>query len=138
MNYGKPFNHIDLANTGEVVGAPGIAYKQGDQLYNAQKQPVNALGHIMPLPPEAVAPAPAAEAPKAAAASKNGDDDDTPADEKAFDLKAWAMGEIEATMTFSALRSKAISLTGNTEIRNKIDARNAVLAYYGLPIPASS
>jgi hypothetical protein len=130
--YGKPFD--PKAETGTVIGDSRFVYSQGTQLYNAQKQPVDGDGNVMELPP-AQPPKPAAPPAEAKEASSHMPQRPAGPAPEDFDLKAWAMGEIEANMTFAALRSKVSKLTGDATITSKRSARDSVLAFYGLAAP---
>ncbi len=143
--YAKPFNPNDMKNTGEIIGDPRFAFQQGDQMYNAAKQPVDANGRPMPVAPEKPkAPVPQIPVIKDAV-------DETPPmadlspDERVkvlteqpagadaeLDLKAWALGEVQSSLTFAALRSKVIALTGDDTVTSTAKARAAILAHYDL------
>lgn len=129
--YGKPFNH--KRPYGEVHGSGLYAFDQDGQLYNAHKQPVDEHGALMPLPPEAdTAPAPEAPASPVEATTA---DDDIPADERPFDILAWAQGsEALKTAPWQKIRAETARLIDDmTAINSKAEARKAILAHYGLP-----
>lgn len=120
--YGKPFNHRQ--DFSEVHGIANYAFRQGEQRYNSQKEPVDEHGNLMPLPPVAKAePKPAAAPP-----TLELDEDDTPADEKPFDLEAWAMGHPDLVGTpWQTVRSAAAEALGDiTHLKSK-DALKAAL-----------
>lgn len=143
--YAKPFNPNDMKNTGEIIGDPRFAFQQGQQLYNSAKDPVDAHGRVMQVEPaKPKAPVPQIPVDKDAVEvapklSEMTDDDkakvleESPASADAeFDLKAWALGEVQSTLTFAALRSKVMELTGDDSVTSTAKARAAILAHYDL------
>lgn len=127
--YGKPFN--TKRPYGEVHGIAAWTYEQDGQLYNAQKQPVDESGNLMPLAPDA--PAARAEIPTTAAAQRMElDEDDTPADEKPLDLRAWALGDKELSATpWQTVRSAAADTLGDiSELKSKEALRKALLEHF--------
>lgn len=128
--YGKPWNH--KAPFGEIYGDNRFFFDQDGQLYNAQKQPVDGNGTLMPLPPTASKPEPAKPA-AAVSAPQPADDDDTPADEKPFDLVAWARGDelLKATPWAVVRAAVATEFDDMSAITGKDAARRAILEKYG-------
>lgn len=130
--YGKPFNHA--RDVGTVHGDGRFAFEQDGQLYNAQKQPVDQNGQVMPLQPRAAAPEPTSDPEPTAPPPADNPDDDIPADEKPFDILAWAQGDemLKAT-PFQKVKAEAAMLLGDaTALTSKDAVRKAILAYYGL------
>lgn len=136
--YGKPFNF--KRDFGTVQGAPGVAYDQDGQLFNFQHEPVDIEGRLMLVDPENAPAAPAsvatetATAPSAPIVSDTSSEDDVPADEKPFDLLAWAQGEPSLAKTpWEKVKAETARLVDDmTGITGKEAARKAILAHYGL------
>lgn len=137
--YGKPFN--PKRPFGTVTGDSRYAFDQDGQLFNAQYQPVDLEGNLMPLPPGTESKAPEREIPvtktepvgarfEPAAESS---DDDIPEDEKPFDLVAWAKGaeHLKATPWPTVKAQAARLFEDMTKITNKEAARKAILALHG-------
>lgn len=131
--YGKPFN--PRRPFGTCSGDDRFHFEQDGQVYDVNKMPVDHLtGEPMPLPPDYKAPvadaAPAAPAPVVA----DNPEDDVPADEKPFDLLAWAQGEPSLSKTpWEKVKAETASLVDDmTGITGKEAARKAILAHYGL------
>ena len=155
--YGKPFH--PNRPYGQVIGDGRFAFEQDGQIYNALKQPVDSEGNVMPLEDGAAA----AEipttvtivGPSATTATKTQPavesqpnqtdeldvkdaappiDDDTPDDEKPFDILAWAQGDETLKATpWAKVKAEAARLLGDgTTLANKEAARKAVLVHYGL------
>lgn len=129
--FGKPFNHKLPA--GEVWGDSRFAYDQGGQLYNAQKQPVDGNGNVMPLAKPVVEDVAPASNPVPVAAPVTSPDDDIPADEREFDVVAWARGDetLKATPWQAVRAAVAREIEDMTAITGKEAARKAILAKHG-------
>jgi hypothetical protein len=129
--YGRPFN--TNAPFGEVHGDNRYAFEQGGQLYNAQRQPVDIEGRVMPLAPAAAPAAAPREIPTTVVKPVEDPDDDIPADERPFDLLAWAKGDETLKATpWGTIRAQTAQLIEDmTKITNKETARKAILAHYG-------
>lgn len=131
--YGKPFDHKKPFGT--IHGISVAAYEQDGQLYNGQKQPIDADGNLMKMAPQAVEDEDllpkAADNPQPPAENA---DDDVPEDEKPFDILAWAQGDETLKATpWAKVKAEAAVLLGDTApLPSKEAARKAVLAHYGL------
>lgn len=124
--YGKPFN--PKRPFGEVFGVANHAYEQDGQRFNAQKQPVDENGRLMPLAPKA--PVPAEPAPETLI--EDDPDIDTPEDEKRFDLHAWAMGDPSLAGTpWQTVRAASAEVLGDiTELKSKEALRKALREHF--------
>lgn len=125
--YGKPWN--PNRHFSEVHGIAPYAFHQDGQRYNAQKQPVDEHGKLMPLMPkhEAVDSVPVTPAPQPV-----NPDDDIPEDEKPLDLLAWANGDKELAGTpWQTVRNAATDVLGDiSELRSKDALRTAILGHF--------
>lgn len=126
MQYGKPFP-VKMKQAGpNVYGDVRFAYEYDNQMYNAQFEPVDANGKVMPLPP---APVRAAEPqpeqkPSMPPATDDGDDD-TPEDEKEIDLRAWADGTVK--YAFNVVQAEIARIWDITDVKSKAQAVSIIL-----------
>lgn len=134
--YGKPFN--PKKPFGTVFGDGRFAFDQDGQLYNAQKQPVDADGKPMALPPDHKPTPVEPDIPTTVTVSMppaDDPEDDVPEDEKPFNILAWAQGDemLKAT-PYGTLRAEAARLLGDASklTGGKEAIRKAVLAHYGI------
>lgn len=125
--YGKPFN--EKRPYGEIYGIASHTYEQDGNFYNAQKEPVDENGNVLPLAPVA---AKADHKPAAASPAMELDEDDTPADEKPMDLRAWAKGDPTMAGTpWQSVRNAAQAELGDiTELKSKEALKKALLEHF--------
>ncbi len=125
--YGKPFN--EKRPFGTVHGIAPYAIEQDGNFYNAQKEPVDENGKRLPLAP-ALEDDP--EIPTNTQIVDN-PDDDVPADERPFDLLAWAQGdEALKALPYGKVRAEAGKFIEAAKTANGKDAlRKAILDHYG-------
>ena len=137
--YGRPFREND-PTTGQVIGQSPYRYIQQGRYYTAQKQPCDELGRLLPMKPGAAAtaaPPPPEDEPEDGEfimppSQEKPIDEDTPADEKPFDLLAWANGDPALAATpFQNIKAHIARVTGNTKIASKAQAIEAIKAMFG-------
>lgn len=157
--YGKPFN--PNRPYGQVIGDGRFAFEQDGQIYNAQREPVDSEGRLMPLAedgaiaadiqttktivnPAATGTQPASQPAVESQPNQTDEldvkdaappiDDDTPDDEKPFDILAWAQGDETLKATpWAKVKAEAARLLGDgAPLPSKDAARKAILAHYGL------
>lgn len=126
--FARPYN--PKRPHGDVHGLPGVAFDQDGQLYNAQKQPVDDTGKVLPV---AAAPASAPEKPVAAPAVVTGsDEDDIPEDEKGIDLLAWANDSPDLKgLPWQTVRLEAQKILEDiSELKSKAALKQAIIDHY--------